>query len=567
MLESGPEEGRLRPRAYHLLLLAALSCAAPALARAAAPRDAIRPLPAISSTSQFRTVDHSVNGAQTRAEETFQQQWIVDWTLPPQRLGSAAVGLDFEYRLTSLDVANYLSRNGSSDRGSDEISAKLRIDSGPLRLSHDFYRSDTLGRNVDSTEPTRGQYSSNQGTVAILTLPYAATLHASDNVRRTYSNALGGAQAGGEEQTTLLEFRYAPQAQRASRELKAATEKHRSFNYGSNTGNDRETTVLSARQRFEVPPIGSLQWDFVSRSKTEASLGGTPGHSSELTNSLSFQGDLSRGAQGKLPLDYSLEYFDYVLGNGDGSQVRRTNQRAALTLRPPVGGGRASTLTLEAGANETTQTASSSSSVLNGAVRWNFQLNPRFRSHVTYEASTTIDEQALALQTEQQVANANLNFTLPGKRGEVILTARQDTQRSPQFDRTSSSAELTNTLQLSPNARVRFLYALASELGERPPFDSFDSDATRASVAYSISRPGGLSLDTEWSQYVTSRDRARTREAGETYFVSLTYQPSWNWAYALTVNSTTLDTADLDLPEGSAFRAQDEVTAVVTFRF
>lgn len=558
-------------------IIATICCAwtfADALARPhaawAAPRDAIRPMPTLTHTSEFRIKQSEGEGAPVY-EDNYTYTWDALWLPPPVPLGNAAsLMVQTHYTLTMTDFLNRIS-GISADGRRDNYEVLVRLDNpGGLWAQYRLAESDTQSNQSPSLQP-RTLRSGTTRNVNLRWNKAGLPVISYEHRQSSTYGFLGTDQTdSSEELFTGWQAEFRSDAGQVGQRYFARFEDTRQQNFGQGfLPSSKQKMHLEGDRRVNLGALGGLQlgYEYNEVSDGLPALGNiaAPGSSTtwETITGLALGGNVSG-----MPLRYDFgdrtRYVSYSAQPGG----RQNDRRLQLTFTPPVPQGRSAALVCVQEYAENVD-ASSNTAKLDQQLSWNYTLNPRTSGSFAFQTISETDRLVQLANRDQQVVNAELHYNVPGNRGQWSAYYSQNLQRQPQLQQSNVNDTVTvNSLfPLGRSASMAMFYSQSYSTSFSSPLSlPHGTDYTLAGFRYSLQGDQGLGLDATWQQQLRGYPGANKVNT-QILDLTLSYQTAATWRYSLTLHAQDGTTTPTLSPHGFDYATENTIVALVTYSF
>lgn len=529
-----------------------------ALARAAAPHDAVKNMPRLTHTSTFtiRSEDQPNNHTYS---DNYLHEWRVIWDPAAVQLGSARARYKLNYDFSLSDNLNRI-EGSSSDSRFDRFVARLSIDNArALKAFFELEQSDTLNsgnpRTWQSTSVKRANLSFKEEGVPNLSAAYTAT---------TNNICLGNKHThSSEDAVTQLKADYNHESGRAWQQISALTEMTRSrASLPTVSGTSRHKTVLDAQRRLTLDPLGTLNLGCYYEEQASSNPGATSYQLNTMTQySLALKGDVR-----DWPLDYQFNYNVNQRGFSEQAGTENTLRKLRLSFTPPVPTGKTAGMSYEHTLNENLARGSETS-IEEQRLIWSLAPNPRTNASAEYGLRQSTNLLSNVRTEENESLKANVVYSIPGNRGQLTGSFGEDIIRKPNTGKRNSSnyINIGSNFNLGPGSNLNLFFNQRYDNDYKSVYDvPGGKDYFLSGVTYRIAGHG-LSLEATWKQFYNKWYSGQKKDS-QSLNVNLTYQTSAQWVYQLVLDSSG-ESSSSTSASGYDYRSEDEVRAIVTYSF
>lgn len=529
-----------------------------ALARAAAPRDAVKNMPRLTHTSTF-TIHSEDQPNRHTYSDSYVHKWTIDWKPPPVRLGASRAKYTLFYECS---LSDYLDRiaGSSSDSRFDRFVARLSIDNArALKAFFELEQSDTLTsgnpRNWNSKTIKKANLSFNRENFPNLGAAYTVT---------TTNNYLGDKHTAGSEYATLqLKADYQQESGHAWQQINTLTEMARSrTSLPTVSGTSRHKTVLDAQRRLKLPPLGTLNLG----CRYEENALSNPGAIGYQLNTVTQYSMALKGDVRDWPLGYQFNYNVNQRGFSAQTGSENTIRKLRLSFKPPVPTGRTAGMSYEHSLNENLAKGSETS-IEEQRLIWSFKPNTRTNAGVEYSLRQSTNLLSNIRTEENESVKANVVYSIPGDRGQLTGSFGENIVRKPNSGKRNigSYINLSSNFILGQGSNLNLFFNQRYDNDYKSVFDvPGGKDYFLSGVKYRIAGHG-LSLEATWKQFYNKWHSGKKKDS-QSLNVNLTYQTSAQWIYQLVLASKG-ESSSATSASGYDYRSEDEIRAIVTYNF
>jgi hypothetical protein len=533
---------------------------------AAAPKDAIANLPSVSNDTYVESFSSDINHSIESSNETFGTRTEVLWSPQPRiALGHGDVGLRLDYIADVFSQTSFpRSVRGSTDNRRDTWDMQLDLHVDGLQATEHFQRADLISpaeqgrKNIGIFQLAATQFR--------YQLPFGICAQVSDNTSLNYNSPQGVNGSGGEQHSTTATLDYTPAKVGLSQHLKFETNKSSTDNPPIGAHTDYAYEVLEAYREIPLGSVGSLNWAYQHREDSSGS--GNIG-AVVAANTISEAQQVGvRGGVKDSPVSYGFDFRQSTQQGPVQPYLEHTTTAMQLRLAPQSSSAHGTSLQLDSMIDTTRVPAQASDfSSLQNTLTWNLRPHPRFDSRLTYSQWRTTDNALHELTRDEDRLDAFAGYNFPGRTGgRLDLHFWQDEQAGNRFPFSEDGVELNNEVILGKAASVTFNYAAHDRADNNGSMTLPNlTDYMSTGVTYEIHPGPNLSLYSRWAQSVQVQHNGDLRVDSGHIDLNLTYNPSWEWQYSLTVNGDSDNTHDLQ--SGDVYRNTDRINARVSFRF
>jgi hypothetical protein len=550
------EEGWIRT----LFIVAA--CASLISLAHAAPRDAIAYLPQITSYTSWEQQQTESDRNASSGYDRLSSRWQFEWRPATVPLGDSELDWRLRYITELSDQSDYAagSRNDGS-RYNYEYELNLRNTS--LDARHAVFRRDTWRAGEQEVGTVESEQITSSGIA--VKLPFAAVARVNELTTRNYSGPQAVTARGSERRNSNLELIYEPPKVQLGQRIALRSEALSTFNPVSDTSTGQTAFTAEAQRQLELGSLGRLKWDMSHRESSASdtiSAGAGAVTTLESQHRVMLEGQL-KGA----PVKYQADVYNAARDPGELGSESRSVQQIRIELDTP-GKNRQSNLSYMARVEQQQRpsTGIDLSDIQNTLV-WRFRPHPRLGSTVTYIQQDVTDNLLAQLSRSREYVDIVADYNLPGTGGAILVRAQHETQTSARDSNAMDGLHLTSALNLGKSAHVAFDYEARSfDSNSGGSNASLGTDFFSTGIRYDVQAGPELSFNGSWYQDVQLRDTQGYRYSKDRVFLQLSYRPTWNWQYLLTVNSGAESTRDL-LAGSQRYDTSDFVRADVSFTF
>ena len=551
--------------------LCAVNLVLPArVAYAAAPRDAIREMPRLSHSSEFKITQHEDRNNRS-FQDDYVDTWTLDWLPPPIPLSaSASLVLEAHYKIALSDRLNRIT-SISSDSRNDSLEVLGRLE-GPNALRGYFrmLQQDSTSNQYPTDAPRNWQPTNTKEIHLDWTQPGFPIVSVGHVVTDTY-NYYGEQQvAASEYMRTAWQAEFNSAAETVAQRYFVGYESSASRNYFTGTPTTSEQrSRLEGSRRLGLGDIGDLQIDYAYLEDANSPIGQPAGLAPG--KDATWSSDFTLGLNGQVrnfPLRYQFGYRTNYTSFSELPGSRRAQRLISLVFDPPVPAGKQAGITLKQTYDEATD-ANVDNAVLNQQIRWSYTLNPRTNGSISYESSTSNNRVAQVNSEEKEILSSEFQYNIPGNRGRVNALYRSEMQRRPDENRrnTRDEVNINSTFQLGRKANITLFYSQSYNNAFNSAFGLPDgNDVLSSGFSYNMQSGEGLQLSANWRQYL--RDNPGDRKTNtQKLDLLLSYQTQANWRYDLTLQTSDETVTPTAAPQGYDYATENVIRALVTYTF
>ncbi len=545
-------------------MLVAGCCTLSVAAQAAGPRDAVKTLPRITHTSDYR-ITESDNPDSQSYEDSYYDTWDVNWQPQPISLPVGEIGIQLHY-IKRLSDRLFRQEGTSSDSRSDQYNFVVRLDRANFVKGHYAIEEvDTANGSYPSSSAASFQAYTRKEAFLTWNPPQFPSISAGHAVTTTSSYTGTERNHSSEGEWTQIKLNYNHDLGLARQQVQYLGELTRTYTfYPSRAGKSVAKQVWDADRTMPLGNIGNLNLgahleENNSREETDAT--GTKVMAAQY--SIGLDGNVAT-----FPLSYSVGYLANSQSIQNTSSYDRSQRRITLNFNPPVPEGRSAGLSYNNVYDEYSD-AYNDRGVMRQQLSWSFSPNRRVASNIGYELATTVDRLAHVGTQEDETISGSLSYNIPGNRGSFSSTFSQGIQRVPTEDarNTRNSVNLSTSFRLGNSANMTLFYTENhSDNHTRYLVVPAITDNITSGVRYHISPGGGLSLDAKWQQFYQLNLPSTKKTATQNIELVFNWQTAANWNYSLKVasNDTSVQPGNAT---GSTYRTGDEIQALITYSF
>lgn len=546
------------------LALGALALAGNA---SAAPRDAIRDLPALTFEAEFARQDPAGRSADNPVRDEFLSTLSVDWLPPANKFGSGVqVKHEWHAQFRMKDNLNQTARL-SSDTRLEEFRTLLELSKPQaFRTAYSVRRSDTWNsRGKGIPEP--GWESLSERIFDLkLSLKGLPTFTAQSRVTDNYPASDGAQGNGSTVESSDYRLEYEKDAGKVYSRYSLWRKSTQTRNYRLSPVSDNATEVTECFGVRSMPlgQLGKLQLSAYLNESSSKLLGIAK---ADTTTSSSYQLDLS-GPFAKLPANYS---YNFTVDNQDlpgSNDARKVSRRLILDVYPPVPAGKSTSVRFEdlltEWQDESVRTAESKQSLT-----WKCTLNPRTNGDLGYVRTSSLDLVTSSQTKSTETSTLNLSYSIPGERGSLGATFSQNSTTGATLLANSSDSTMAirNRLNLGTRATAAFnLSQFHSDLssGLMP---TGSTDLLVSSFNYSLSSEDNYSLDLTWTNRLERLGPAGKRTSSDLLGVNVNWRPQPGWNYNLRLDSADSSELGTTLGGFETYRTNETIRINVSYTF
>jgi hypothetical protein len=239
--------------------------------RAAGPRDAVKTLPRVSHTSDFRVNESDKDNRHTY-EDSYYDTWDIHWQPQPIDLPNGQIGFEFRY---IKRLSDQLRRHDSvsNDSRYDQYNFTVRLDKlGHVKSHFAIQEADTLSGSFPSDSPRSLSINTRKEAFITWNPPGFPSISAGHVVTNTAGYTGTSRNHSDEVQWTQVRANYRNDLGVANQNVSYVAEYTRSDNfYPAQTGTSNSKQVWDATRNMPLGNIGRLQLDvhFEENSKRQ----------------------------------------------------------------------------------------------------------------------------------------------------------------------------------------------------------------------------------------------------------------------------------------------------------
>jgi hypothetical protein len=531
---------------------------------AANPRDAVKTLPRVSHTSDFR-ITESDNASNQTYEDAYYDTWDINWQPQPIALPTGRLSIEARYIKRLGD--RLLRHTGTSDDSrQDQYNFTVRLEqAGYLKSHFAIEEIDTRSASFPSGSPASFLTRTRKEAFLTWTPPGLPSISAGHAITTT-ANYSGTARNHSDEwEWTQIQLNYQHNLGLAAQEVQYLGELTRSYNfYPARTSTSNSKQVWDASRQMPLGNIGNLRLGAhleENHRREESEPLGTDVNVAQYNLGLD-------GQVASFPLSYSIGYLSSSQSINNTSASDRTQRRFSLNFIPPVPEGKRAGLSYSSVYDEYSDTYRDTG-IQTQSLNWSFQPNPRVSSSIGYEISTNVDRLAKVGTEENENLTGALSYAIPGDRGSYSSSITQSIQRKPEEDSRAitSSVNLATDFRLGSNTRVTLFYNQSNQ-DNRLSYLAVPatSDYLRSGINYQISPAPGISLNAKWQQHYRLNLPSERKTATQSIELTFNWQTAANWNYSLRVASNDESTRPGGAT-GNSYQTGDEIQALITYSF
>lgn len=504
-------------------------------AASAAPRDAIRKLPSITTTTRWIT--------QNDNEELFIANWDVGWNSGDIKAGAFNTRLDFNYRLSLQDRQD---ANGGFTSNIREDNWRFRLDlnrrgylSGWYQFEHNENSSDRFpsegarNMNLRSSKQFYLELSPEKLPRFTVTARENSNVNYNGfNINRTnddiywkgYSEIKGRTARGG----------YEVQIHNESLQSK--------YQNGNEFGgsNNNKFHVVGNRD-MEIGRMGRLQMQVNYTEDSGRNQNQERQNTiTDLKYAIGFNGDITN-----YPMGYRFQFNSRHWGNLANASNRSTERIMQLNFRPPMPEGRDMNIIyddiVQDFDNENNDTASTRQTL-----RTSFRINPRTTADLIYNLHHDFNNLEGKMTQDNSSIEAKLDYTMPGGRSRHHLGMLQQQSTGP--DRVDSREYTKYTYRT--NASIGRQANMSMEISQAyndaysaASLTSTPTDNLQTRFTYDLTGPmagpagGQYNISAVWSRNLLRREVSFQKNDQHQLNLNLSYATNAQWRYELYLQS------------------------------
>ncbi|MCB1187479.1 hypothetical protein KDL29_09965 [bacterium] len=539
-------------------------------ARAAAPRDAIRKLPSIVSTTRIIT--------QNDNNEQFSSTWDVNWNSGEVKLNRMTAQLNFKYQLNLQDNQE-VEQDFTRNIRQDVYEFRMDLKTGGYANGSYVFNHVENSSDVNPSQRQRNQFLNDFKNVNIEVNPpqgFRFSMTASERNNVSYD---GYSQSRGSDELYWKGFT----------ELRGDTPKG---NYNVQVhnenrlsrdlfGNDRVETssnkfVVIGHRDMEIGNMGRLNMDMnyevnTSQNNRQDEAGG----STALWYQLAFGGRLPN-----YPMNYNYRFVSRHWGNLNTAGNRSMEREVTLRYNPPVPAGR-ELVVVYVNNLQDFDNGNDSSSTTRQTLTMNFRPNPRTQVQILYNLQNDFKNTTQEITRDEVNLDSNLTYNAPGGRNSYLIGYQQRQNVGPnRRDRTEYSkytyragSRLGNNANLSMEMSQSYNDSYnAANLVNTP------TENLQTRVVYDFSSGqmqggagGNFRLNAQWERNLLRRATSFQKNDQHGLNINMAYNTNANWTYQLILQSnsgwsyTGASGNNFDFTE--RYTNSDRIEAIVTHRF
>ncbi|MCB1219734.1 MAG: hypothetical protein H7A35_11770 [Planctomycetales bacterium] len=539
-------------------------------ARAAAPRDAIRKLPSIVSTTRIIT--------QNDNNEQFSSTWDVNWNTGEIKLNRMTAQLNFKYQLNLQDNQE-VEQDFTRNIRQDVYEFRMDLKTGGYANGSYVFNHVENSSDVNPSQRQRNQFLNDFKNVNIEVNPpqgFRFSMTASERNNVSYD---GYSQSRGSDELYWKGFtELRGNTPRGNYNVQVHNENRLSRDL---FGTDRVETssnkfVVIGHRDMEIGNMGRLNMDMnyevnTSQNNRQDEAGGN----TALWYQLAFGGKLPN-----YPMNYNYRFVSRHWGNLSTAGNRSMEREVTLRYNPPVPEGRELVLVYVNNLQDF-DNGNNSSGTTRQNLTMSFRPNKRTQVQVLYNLQNDFNNITREITRDEATLESNLNYNAPGGRNSYQFGYQQKQFVGPnRRDRTEYS---------------KYSYRAGSRLGENANLsmemsqsynDSYNAqnlvntptENLQTRVVYDFTSGqmqggagGNFRLNAQWERNLLRRATSFQKNDQHGLNINMAYNTNANWTYQLILQSnsgwsyTGASGNNFDFTE--RYTNSDRIEAIVTHRF